>query len=216
MAKDVKSILAEMERIGALGGPEPKPVVPVAVAVAEPGTIQEVEVEQAAPGPVLKDARGAQMIELLDSVIGQLEVLQASFRDMRQLWQTEDVADTPAGDRADRALRAARALKTGRPNRTSAEHAAKPEPAPPQSARGPLPGDLAPKVPTAPPGTADAAREAALDKIRAGDHSDPAQFEDPDDEDDGIPFVGSERAMPPGVGGNDEVSLRTIPISGKD
>ena len=97
MATDVEAILAEMKDIGAVGASRPQPQ-PVAV---EEVVVEEVEVEQASPGPVLKDARGSQMVGLLDSVINQLEVLQATFREMRQVWQTEDVM-LPAAGRADR------------------------------------------------------------------------------------------------------------------
>lgn len=89
---DTKSIVAELEDLGAVGN---KPVM-----VAR---VEEVRVRRGSPPPVLLDARGEKMVRLADIVIGELDTLvvaASAMRDalteMRDIWKpaiTEDAAE---------------------------------------------------------------------------------------------------------------------------
>lgn len=198
---DVNSILAEMKEIGAVGGHAPKKPLPE----PEISRVDEVEVTRANPGPTLKDARGSRTVELLGQAIDQLGVLQETLRQLRDVWHTEDVGATPTESREDRLLAEIR-------KRKAPELALEP---PSEAPRAPVPADLAPSEAQEHPDL-EAAREAALAKIRGGQLGDPlkAQIPHDDDDDEDIPFVGSDRALPPGKQ-PEEMVIKSIPLSGK-
>ncbi len=70
---DTKSILAELEDLGATG--DIKPVFVHAV--------EEVRVKKGSPAPALLDERGPKMVRLADIVIGELDNLIVSASAMR-------------------------------------------------------------------------------------------------------------------------------------
>jgi hypothetical protein len=98
---DTKSILAELEDLGATGD-----IKPVTVQ-----KVEEVRVHKGSPAPALLDERGSKMVRLADIVINELDNLiisASSMRDalteMKEIWKpaVEDTvyetAETPQED----------------------------------------------------------------------------------------------------------------------
>jgi hypothetical protein len=193
MAK-VDKILAEMEAIGALGGRKS-----VAVPEVEIAKVEEVTVEKGDPGTTLKDLRGARMAGLLDSAIMQLGSLQQTFRELRDIWVTEEVAAGQSVDRAEIVLKHAKE-QLGQVPRSA--------PARPKAVPATLtPADLIQQAPLPVPAPVAAQPSAPGEGWRGVD---PLKRVDPVEEDDeDVPFVGQDRARPPAKQA-EEVTVRSL------
>jgi hypothetical protein len=181
----VDDILLEMRTIGAIGSTAAQVATPV-------DRVEEVAVDRATPGTTLRDLRGPRMVELLDQAVAQLGVLQDTFREIREIWVTED----GAVDRADAALRQVRAM-------------ARTEAVPPSEAVESRPATKKSVAEAEPPASLEEARLAVLGKIRGGGSADPLSRRAPVDEDDdeNVPFVGQEFARPVG---DEAVTVRSL------
>lgn len=184
MDRRADDVLAELEGLGALGVPQ---------SLAPPVT--EVVIEQGPPSAEIRDIRGPETVAAideallgLDDAVNALERVKAALIRFREVWEPEETLPEPPET----------VLKVVKDSPTPA---ALPQPSEPSEG----PTDL---VPPALGHFASGddylrAREAAVRKIRGDDL--------PGDEgdDDNIPFVGQERAVPMGQE-PDEVTIRTV------
>lgn len=178
MAKNTDDVLAELKRVGAVGGP------PKAVAVSD-AVVTEVEIEQGPPSVHLRDLRGGLAAEALDDavrhldgVMGELTGLRESLVRLRMVWAPVEDDEEP-------------------------ETAPVAAPEAPLSVPEPVEGaSTPPEPPSAPEASPDEetlarAREAARRKILGEDIPEGERSKMHGEEEEDVPFVGMERALPP-------------------
>jgi len=184
--KNPDDVLAELENVGAVGGPLKAP------AILE-DLVTEVTIEKGPPSVVLRDLRGGQAVEALDSAvrhldaaIGELTGLRESLVRLREVWEPVGAAPIPKV-----------AVET--PETASKPPDASEAPSPPQAPSTPVEPQQEPLG-----DDYERAREAALRKIRGEDIPETAF-----DEEDDVPFVGQTRA--PLLGQEpEEVTIGTV------
>lgn len=181
MARNADEVLNELRSVGAVGGLE---------KTARASNIEEVIIDQGPPVAALRDLRGPRAVEAIDSALVQLgiavEALQGAreaLGELRGVWARPEDYDTPEPQEIDTGEEIDPAPETE-------------EPKPVQMVSTEIDED-----------TYRRAREAALRKIRGEDISKEqlARLEKEDD----VPFVGQERALPPGQE-PEEISLGTV------
>ena len=186
MAKTTDDVLADLKRVGAVGAPPPPPV-PFVVEV-EKGVPESIE-------PV--DSRGAESVEAIDAAISGLddavrglEGAREALVRLRRTWE-------PSEDRTKAPVEAPEASLSA--SKASEAHPVAAEPQrPPEPSHEPQEVDEE---------TLARAREAARRKILGEDL--PPEKRAAMEEEDDVPFVGQDRALPPGME-PEEITIGTV------
>ena len=178
----VDKVLDELKSVGAVGGLEK--------TVQALTTVDEVVIDRGAPSAPMRDLRGSLAVDAVDEALAQIDVAVEALNAMKgALGRLRDVwTPSEAFDEED-------VLEGATPSEA---------PQPPSQR------EEAPKAPVALDTgneTYERAREAALRKIRGDDI--PEEKRTALEEDDDVPYVGQERAVPSGQEPT-EVSLGTV------
>jgi len=191
MAKKTDDVLADLKRVGAVGGSPKTPSISEAI-------VTEVEIEQGAPGAVLRDLRGERAVEAIDDAVRHLddamrafEGLRESLVHLRRVWEPVSGDEVPSFQAPETPETALDGLE--RPGAPPMP----PNPqGPPEADRGPQDVD---------PEAIARAREMARRKILGEDIPPEQRKEDEDD----VPYVGQTRALPPGME-PEEITIGTV------
>lgn len=185
-------VLADLKRVGAVGGPKTP-------AISE-AAIESIEIERGAPGPVLRDLRGGRAVGAIDNAVRHLddavralEGVRESLVHLRQVWE-------PVGEDEEGVFEA-----MGPPE--TALGSLEEEESPPIPGNSPTPLGGAQSPAAVDPEALAAAREMARRKI-LGENMPPEHRAKMEAEDD-VPFVGQDRALPPGRG-PEEITIGTV------
>lgn len=183
MAKtNTDDVLADLKMVGAVGGAPKAPVFPE-------NMVTEVEIEQGPPSVALRDLRGAKATEAIDGAVRHIDDAMRSFEGLREALGFLREVWAPVED-ADEGLETVLETPQTALESVGATEAPSTPPSPPKPTEG---------VQEPPIHNEEAharAREAARRKILGEDipEGERASVE----AEEAIPFVGMERALPPG------------------